>query len=80
MFLLKNFSMFVRNFLPKYSQPDADVIEDLSMFIVVDQKRMSSGSHSTVGTATDEQTEEHLQIVEDVKNIILGLCIDSQII
>ena len=37
--LNENFSMFVRNFLPKYGQPDADSIENLSMSIVVDQKR-----------------------------------------
>jgi excinuclease UvrABC ATPase subunit len=48
--------MFVRNFLPKYSQPDADAIENLSMSIVVDQKRMGGGSHSTVGTITDINT------------------------
>ena len=48
--------MFVRNFLPKYSQPDADAIENLSMAIVVDQKRMGGGSHSTVGTITDIYT------------------------
>jgi len=49
-------SMFVRNFLPKYSQPDADAIENLSMAIVVDQKRMGGGSHSTMGTVTDIYT------------------------
>ncbi len=54
--LNENFSMFVRNFLPKYSQPDADAIENLSMSIVVDQKRMGGGSHSTVGTITDINT------------------------
>lgn len=54
--LNENFSMFVRNFLPKYSQPDADSIENLSMSIVVDQKRMGGGSHSTVGTITDINT------------------------
>lgn len=54
--LSENFSMFVRNFLPKYSQPDADAIENLSMSIVVDQKRMGGGSHSTVGTVTDINT------------------------
>ena len=54
--LNENFSMFVRNFLPKYSQPDADSIENLSMSIVVDQKRMGGGSHSTVGTVTDINT------------------------
>jgi len=54
--LNENFSMFVRNFLPKYSPPDADAIENLSMSIVVDQKRMGGGSHSTVGTITDINT------------------------
>lgn len=54
--LNENFSLFVRNFLPKYSQPDADAIENLSMSIVVDQKRMGGGSHSTVGTVTDINT------------------------
>ena len=52
----ENFSMFVRNFLPKNGQPDADSIENLSMSIVVDQKRMGGGSHSTVGTITDINT------------------------
>src|SRR5688500_5077405 len=46
--LNENFSRFVRNFLPKYPQPEADAIEILSMSIVVDQKRMGGGSHSTV--------------------------------
>jgi excinuclease UvrABC ATPase subunit len=54
--LNENFSMFVRNFLPKYGQPDADSLENLSMSIVVDQKRMGGGSHSTVGTITDINT------------------------
>jgi excinuclease UvrABC ATPase subunit len=49
----ENFSMFIRTFLPRYSQPDADAIENLSMPIVVDQKRLGDGSHSTMGTITD---------------------------
>jgi excinuclease UvrABC ATPase subunit len=51
--LNENFSMFVRNFLPRFAQPDADAIENLSMAIVVDQKRLGGGSHSTMGTITD---------------------------
>ncbi len=51
--LNENFSMFVRNFLPRYAQPDAEVIENLSMAVVVDQKRLGGGSHSTMGTITD---------------------------
>src|SRR3989304_3856370 len=54
--LNENFSMFVRNFLPRYAQPDADAIENLNMAIVVDQKRLGGGSHSTVGTVTDIST------------------------
>src|SRR4051812_22139462 len=54
--LFENFSMFVRNFLPRYPQPDADAIENLSMAVIVDQKRLGGGSHSTVGTITDIYT------------------------
>src|SRR5215213_371613 len=54
--LYENFSLFVRNFLPRYPQPDADAIEHLSMAVIVDQKRLGGGSHSTVGTITDIYT------------------------
>jgi excinuclease UvrABC ATPase subunit len=54
--LYENFSLFVRNFLPKYPQPDADAIENLTMAVIVDQKRLGGGSHSTVGTVTDIYT------------------------
>ncbi len=51
--LNENFSKFVRNFLPKYSQPDADAIDNLSMAVVVDQSRLGGNSRSTLGTITD---------------------------
>jgi excinuclease UvrABC ATPase subunit len=51
--LNENFSMFVRNFLPKSPQPDADALENLSMAVIVDQKRLGGGSTSTLGTITD---------------------------
>lgn len=51
--LNENFSLFVRNFLPRYPQPDTDAIENLSMAVIVDQKRLGGGSHSTMGTITD---------------------------
>jgi excinuclease UvrABC ATPase subunit len=51
--LNETFSTFVRNFLPRYAQPEADAIEKIGMAIVVDQKRLGGGSHSTVGTITD---------------------------
>ena len=54
--LTENFSMFLRNFLPRYPQPDADAIENLSMAVIVDQKRLGGGAHSTLGTITDIYT------------------------
>src|SRR6516162_7615079 len=54
--LYENLSFFVRNFLPWYPQPDADAIENISMAVIVDQKQLGGGSHSTVGTVTDIAT------------------------
>jgi excinuclease UvrABC ATPase subunit len=54
--LYENFSLFIRNFLPRYPPPEADAIENLSMAVIVDQKRLGGGSHSTVGTVTDIYT------------------------
>jgi excinuclease ABC A subunit len=51
--LNETFGTFIRNLLPRYPQPDADSIENLSMAIVVDQKKLGGGSSSTVGTVTD---------------------------
>lgn len=51
--LNENFSMFVRTFLPRVPQPEADALENLSMAVIVDQKRLGGGSHSTLGTITD---------------------------
>jgi len=54
--LYENFSLFIRSFLPRYPQPEADVIENLNMAVIVDQKHLGGGSHSTVGTITDIYT------------------------
>lgn len=51
--LNETFTAFVRNFLPKVKQPDVDSLQNLSMAIIVDQKRLGGGSSSTVGTVTD---------------------------
>lgn len=51
--LNENFSKFVRGFLPKYSRPDIDAIENLSMVVAVDQSRIGGNSRSTLGTITD---------------------------
>ena len=51
--LNETFTSFVRNRLPRYGQPDADAVENLSTAIVVDQKRLGGNSRSTLGTVTD---------------------------
>ena len=51
--LNETFTAFIRNFLPNYSQPDVDSIENISTAIVIDQKRIGGNSRSTVGTITD---------------------------
>ena len=39
--------------MPRYPQPAADSLANLNMAVVIDQKRLGGGSHSTVGTITD---------------------------
>ena len=51
--LAENFSTFLRGFMPRYPQPAADSLANLNMAVVIDQKRLGGGSHSTVGTITD---------------------------
>lgn len=51
--LNETYSSFQRLFLPKYSRPEADEINNLSTAVVVDQKRLGGNARSTLGTATD---------------------------
>lgn len=51
--LNETFSAFVRGFLPQLGHPEADLIENLSTAVIVDQKRLGGNSRSTVGTITD---------------------------
>jgi excinuclease UvrABC ATPase subunit len=51
--LYENFSLSVRRLLPHYPKPDVDAIDGLNMAVIVDQRRLGGGSHSTVGTITD---------------------------
>lgn len=51
--LNETYSAYLRNFLPKYTQPDADSIENLSTSVIIDQKRLGGNSRSTLGTITD---------------------------
>ena len=47
------FPTFVQQYLPKYGRPHVDAIENLPIAIVIDQKKPSQNSRSTVGTYTD---------------------------
>jgi excinuclease ABC A subunit len=54
--LNETFPAFVQSFLPRYGQPDVDVLANLSTAIIVDQQRMGGNPRSTLGTATDIHT------------------------
>ncbi len=47
------FPTFVQQYLPKYTRPHVDAIENLPIAIVIDQKKPGQNSRSTVGTYTD---------------------------
>jgi excinuclease UvrABC ATPase subunit len=49
----ETFSTFVKLFLPRNGQPDADALHKLSTAIIVDQQRLGGNPRSTLGTATD---------------------------
>jgi excinuclease UvrABC ATPase subunit len=49
----ETYPAFVQQFLPRYGQPDADRLENISAAIVVNQQRLGGNARSTVGTVTD---------------------------
>ncbi|MCR2043032.1 hypothetical protein NSA23_02755 [Anaerosalibacter massiliensis] len=51
--LNETYSSFIRHRLPHYGQPKIDAIENLSVTIIIDQKRIGGNARSTVGTITD---------------------------
>ncbi len=51
--LNETFPSFVQQYLPKYGRPNVGKIENLPVTIVLDQKKPSTNSRSTVGTYTD---------------------------
>ncbi|WP_197048428.1 ATP-binding cassette domain-containing protein [Streptosporangium roseum] len=52
----ETFTAFIQALLPRYGQPDADSLANLSAAIIVDQKRLGGNSRSTIGTVTDAYT------------------------
>lgn len=51
--LNETYDSFIRHRLQKYGKPDVDSMENLSVAITVNQKRLEGGARSTVGTITD---------------------------
>lgn len=51
--LNETYSSFIRHRLPHYGQPKVDAIQNLSVAIIIDQKRIGGNTRSTVGTITD---------------------------
>ena len=48
-----NYPLYVRNQMPRYERPRADLMQNLSPVVVVEQRSIRSNSHSTVGTYMD---------------------------
>lgn len=48
-----NYSQYVRNQMPRYERPQADLMQHISPVVVVEQKAVSPHTRSTVGTYMD---------------------------
>lgn len=48
-----NYPLYVRNQMPRYERPHADLMQNLSPVVVVEQRPVGSNSRSTVGTYMD---------------------------
>ncbi len=51
--LNETYSSFIRSRLPHYGKPDVENIQNLSVSIIINQKRLGDNARSTVGTVTD---------------------------
>lgn len=51
--LNETYDSFIRHRLQQYGKPDVDRLENLSVAIIVNQKRIEGNARSTVGTITD---------------------------
>src|SRR5574344_1237886 len=49
----ETYPAFVRGRLPKYEKPKADLIENLSASVVIDQSALGGNARSTVGTISE---------------------------
>lgn len=51
--LNETYDSFIRHRLQQYGKPDVDSLENLSVSIIVNQKKIEGNARSTVGTVTD---------------------------
>ncbi|MDF2910381.1 MAG: daunorubicin resistance protein DrrC [Sporolactobacillus laevolacticus] len=58
--LNETYSSYIQQLLPHYQPPRIDVIKNLPVSIVIDQKRIGGNARSTVGTITDSYTSLRL--------------------
>jgi excinuclease UvrABC ATPase subunit len=49
----ETYPAFAEQFMPHYGRPDADLLENISATILVDQQRLGGNLRSTVATVTD---------------------------
>lgn len=67
------YDSFTRLFLPKYSRPEVDEIDNLSTAIVVNQKKIGGSARSTLGTITNIN-ELFLVLFSCFATPSLGIC------
>lgn len=51
--LNETYSPYIQNLLPHYQRPNVEIIENLPVSIIINQKKLGGNARSTVGTMTD---------------------------
>lgn len=51
--LNETYSSYIQNLLPHYKRPEVELIENLPVSIIINQKKIGGNARSTVGTITD---------------------------
>lgn len=73
--LMGTFSTFEQSKMRKYDKPDCDIIENLSLVILIEQKRIGGNSRSTFGTVSEIYTYLRL-LFSRIGEPIIGMCND----
>lgn len=51
--LNETYSPYIQNLLPHYQRPNVEIIENLPVSIIINQKKLGGNARSTIGTMTD---------------------------